>query len=91
MNNPGDFNTQLSDLTIKLTGMVAERLAYWSRDMDPSARRQILEMIESKLPSVISNSVAKSPSLHSDTGVKYFEENLDNWADTWAKKFIGKD
>lgn len=88
---PGDFNIQLSDLTIKLTGMVAERLAHWSRDMDPGERHRILEMIEGQLPNVISNAVAKSPSLHSDHGVKYFEENLDNWADTWAKKFIGKE
>lgn len=92
MNNPGDFNTQLSDLTVKLTGMVAERLAYWTKDMESAEqRRKVLDMIESQLPTVISNAVAKSPSLHSETGVRYFEENLDNWADTWAKKFIGRD
>jgi hypothetical protein len=92
MINPGEFNTQLSDLTVKLTGMVAERLAYWTKDMESAEqRRQVLDMIESQLPTVISNAVAKSPSLHSETGVRYFEENLDNWADTWAKKFIGRD
>lgn len=89
--NPGEFNTQLSDLTVKLTGMVAERLAYWSRDSDPADRRRILEMIESNLPTVISNTVAKTASLHSEAGVKYFEENLESWADAWARKFIGKD
>ena len=89
--NPGDFNTQLADLTVKLTGLVAERLAYFSKDMNPGERHRILEMIESQLPTVISNAIAKSPSLHSDKGVKYFEENLDNWADTWTRKFINKD
>lgn len=91
MNNFGEFNTQLADLTAKLTGMVAERLAMWSKDMSPNERHRILEMIEGQLPTVISNVIAKSPSLHSDNGVKYFEENLEAWADSWAKKFIGKD
>jgi hypothetical protein len=29
--------------------------------------------------------------LHSASGVQYLEEHLEDWADTWAKKFIGKD
>ena len=91
MIKPGEFNTQLADLTAKLTGMVAERLAMWSKDMEPGERRRILEMIEGQLPDVVSNTIAKSPSLHSASGVKYLEENLENWADSWAKKFIGKD
>lgn len=91
MINPGEFNTQLSELTAKLTGMVAERLAMWSKDMDPRERSRILNMIEEQLPNVVANSIAKSPSLHSAHGVKYLEENLDNWADSWARKFIGKD
>jgi hypothetical protein len=91
MSKPADFNSQLSDLTAKLTGMVAERLAQWSKDMDPGERHRILEMIEGQLPNVVANTIAKTPSLHSASGVKYLEENLDNWADTWARKFIGKD
>lgn len=91
MIKPGEFNTQLADLTAKLTGLVAERLAMWSKDMEPGERRRILEMIEGQLPDVVANTIAKSPSLHSASGVKYLEENLDNWADSWAKKFIGKD
>lgn len=88
MNNPGDFNEQLSDLTIRLTCLVAERLAMWSKDMEPTDRRRILQMIEDQLPTVITNAIAKSPSLHSAKGVQYFEENLNEWADSWAKKFI---
>lgn len=90
MDKPGEFNTQLADLAAKLTGLVAERLAHWSRDMDPGERRRILEMIEGQLPDVIANTVAKSPSLHSANGVKYMEANLENWADAWAKRFIGQ-
>ncbi len=92
MNKPGDFNGQLADLTVKLVGMVAERLAYWTKDMESAAeRRRVLDMIEGQLPTVITNAIAKSPSLHSDSGVKYLEENLDSWADSFAKRFISKD
>lgn len=91
MTTPGDFNKQLSDLTAQLSTMVAERLAHWSRDIDPRQRQQILDMVENNLPTVIANTVAKTPSLHSASGVQYLEEHLEEWADAWAKKFIGKD
>lgn len=91
MNKPSDYQIQLADLTAKLTGMVAERLAYATRDMAPNERGKILDMIEGQLPVVISNTIAKTPSLHSENGVKYLEENLESWAETWARKFTSKD
>lgn len=91
MSKPADYKIQLTDLTAKLTGLVAERLAYWTKDMPPNERRRILDMIEGDLPTVVTNTIAKTPSLHSDSGVKYLEENLENWADVWAKRFISKD
>ena len=90
MSTPGDFNTQLGELTAQLAGLVAERLAYWSKDIDPNKRRKIMEMIEGQLPDIIANTVAKSPTLHSATGVEYFEKNLESMADAYAQKFIGK-
>lgn len=90
MQSPSDFNNQLSELAIKLSGMVAERLAWWSKDIDPNERNRILNMIEGQLPDIIANSIAKSPSLHSAAGVEYFEQNLESYADAYAKKFIGK-
>lgn len=90
MSSPGDFNSQLADLATKLAGMVAERLAWASRDSDPSDRRRILEMIENNLPNIIANSIAKAPSLHSASGVAYFEENLESFAETYTKKFAGQ-
>lgn len=91
MSSPSDFKLQLAELTTQLTSLVAERLAYWTKDMAPNQRGRILDMIEGQLPSVIANTIAKTPSLHSNSGVKYLEENLEDWADTWAKKFISKD
>jgi hypothetical protein len=91
LGTPGDFNKQLGDLTAQLCAMVAERLAMWSRDMPHNERQRVLSMIEEQLPKVIANTIAKTPSLHSASGVQYLEEHLEDWADTWAKKFIGKD
>ena len=91
MNAPGDFQKQLGDLTVQLCAMVAERLAMWSREMPPGERQKVLGMIEEQLPTVVANTIAKTPSLHSASGVQYLEEHLEDWADTWAKKFIGKD
>lgn len=91
MAAPAEFNSQLAELTAQLSTMVAERLAHWSRDIDPRQRQQILDMVEGNLPTVIANTVAKTTSLHSAAGVQYLEEHLEEWADTWAKKFIGKD
>jgi len=91
MASPSDFNGQLADLAVQLSGMVAERLAYWSKDMNPGERRRILDMIEGQLPDIIANSIAKAPSLHSAAGVDYFQQNLESYADSYARKFIGKD
>ena len=85
------INSQLADLTAKLCVEVAERLAHWSRNMETTERNRIIRMIEEDLPNIVSNTVAKSAMLHSPDGVKYLEENLDKWADSMSRKFIGKD
>ena len=90
MELPGDYNSQLTELTAKLSGMVAERLSTWCKDLDATNRKRIMDMVENNLPKVISNTVAKSASLHSAYGVKYMEEHLNEWADSWARKFIEK-
>lgn len=91
MSTPGEFNSQLAELTALLSSKVAERLAMWSRNMEHRERQQIMDMVENNLPVVIANTIAKTASLHSAAGVKYLEEHLEDWADTWARKFIGKD
>ena len=91
MSTPGDFNSQLTELTARLSAAVAERLAMWSRDMESRERQQIMDMVENNLPVVIANTIAKTASLHSAAGVAYLEQHLDDWADSWARKFIGKD
>lgn len=87
----GEFNQQLSDLTARLCGMVAERVASATRHLDRNTRRQIDDMLENDLPTVVTNTIAKTASLHSAEGVQYMEAHLDDWADDWAKKLIGRD
>jgi hypothetical protein len=91
MDTPGDFNNQLVDLTAILASKVAERLATWSKNMDHNERQRIMDMVESNLPVVIANTISKTASLHSAAGVKYLEEHLEDWADSWARKFINYD
>jgi hypothetical protein len=88
MTAPGEYKSQLVDLSVRLSTGVAERLAMWSKDMDPNERRKVLTMIEEHLPIVIANTIEKTASLHSASGVKYLEEHLDEWADSWARRFI---
>lgn len=84
------INSQLADLTSRLCAAVAERLAQWTRDVDPQERKRIIAMIEENLPTVIANTIAKTASLHSPQGVAHLEQNLDKWADDFARKFIEK-
>jgi hypothetical protein len=91
MSTPSDYKRQLEDLTAKLCSMIAERIAYGAKDMNPPERKKIMEMIETNLPTVVTNSIAKTPSLHNASGVKYLEEHLEEWADSWAKRFAGRD
>ena len=90
MSNYAEFQNQLSELTVRLSAMVAEKLAMWTRDFEPHERHRILDMIEGNLPNVIANTIMKTPSLQNADGVAYFERNIDQWADEWAKKFITK-
>jgi len=39
---------------------------------------------------VVTNSIEKTASLHSAQGVAYLEQHLEEWAESWARKFIGK-
>lgn len=91
MNTIPEWQNQLKELTIKLTGMIAERLHYWSQGSDPQVKKHVQDLIENNLPTILVNTIQKTPSLHSASGVEYFEKNLESMADAYAKKFIGKE
>ena len=91
MTTPGDFKKQLEDLAVILCQKVAERLEMWSKNLDIHHRQNILTMIENDLPVVVANTIAKTASLHSSSGVQYLEQHLDDWADSFAKRLVSSD
>ena len=86
-----EFNNQLQELTVRLCSMIAEKLAYVSQNIDANERRRVTRMIEDDLPTVVANTIAKTISLHSASGVEWFEQNIESMADTYCKKFMGRE
>jgi hypothetical protein len=91
MNTSTDLNTQLTELSAALTGRVAEILAHAARSMNSEQQQKIYEMIEVNLPTVITNTVIKTTSLHSTQGVDHLRANLDEYATQFAQRFIKND
>ncbi len=90
MENPTEFKSQLIELAAILAANVAEKLAVWSKDMEPRERLRILDMIEGQLPNIIFNTIQKTPSLHNSEGVAYLSRNIEDWSTNFSRKFIGK-
>lgn len=86
-----DVSTQLSELAVELTGRVAEMLAYAARDMVPSKREQVYQMIEESLPTVIINTLQNTQVLHSAKGIDHLRENMDTYAQQISERFIRND
>lgn len=83
-----DIHTQLTELSVTLTGKVAELLASAAKQKDPAVRDQIWHMIENNLPDVIMNTIMKTTVLHSPAGVDHLKHNLDAYAEDFAQRFI---
>lgn len=88
MTSNTDIHTQLTELAVELTGKVAELLAYAAKDMEPLQRQKIYEMIEDNLPTVVTNTVMQTTSLHSSGGVDYLKSNLEAFAHQFTQRFI---
>jgi len=92
MTTPGDYKSQLEELTVQICIMVSEKL-YMSikdQDMNPVEKSRIINMIEDQLPTVVTNAIAKTPSLHTASGIDELQKNLDSWAETFARQFLGR-
>jgi hydroxypyruvate isomerase len=88
MTTNNTIANQLSELAVELTGRVAELLALAAKDMEPTAKTQVLEMIETNLPTVVTNTVLQTTVLHSAGGVDHLKQNLDQYAHQFAQRFI---
>lgn len=83
-----NIHTQLTELAVELTGKVAELLAHAARDMEPTQRQKVYEMIENNLPTVVTNTVMQTTVLHTPGGVDYLKNNLESFAHQFAERFI---
>ena len=91
MTDSTDIATQLTELAVQITSRVAEMLAYAARDMEPSKREKIYMMIEENLPTVVVNTLMKTPVLHTPGGVDHLKENIDTYAEQFTRRFINND
>lgn len=83
-----DTHTQLTELSVTLTGKVAELLASAAKQKEPTIRDQIWHMIENSLPDVVMNTIMNTTVLHSAAGVDHLKRNLDTYAEDFAQRFI---
>lgn len=91
MTDSTDLQTQLTEIAVELTGKVAEMLAYAARDMEPSKREKIYEMLEENLPTVVTNTLFSTRNLHSPKGIDHLRQNMEYYANQFAQSFIKND
>lgn len=91
MTDSTDLQTQLTELAVLLTGKVAEMLAYAAKDMEPSKREKIYQMLEESLATVVTNTLFKTAALHNPHGIDHLRANMDNYAHQFAQSFIKND
>lgn len=86
-----DLQTQLTEIAVELTGKVAEMLAYAAKDMEPSKREKLYEMLEESLPTVVTNTLFRTSVLHSAKGIDHLKANMETYAHQFAQSFIKND
>jgi hypothetical protein len=91
MTDSTDLQTQLTEIAVELTGKVAEMLAYAARDMEPSKREKIYEMLEESLPTVVTNTLFRTTVLHSAKGIDHLKANMETYAQQFAQSIIKND
>ena len=91
MADSTDIATQLQEMAVVLATRVADLLATASKDLPPQQKQKITEMLENDIPSVIVNTLYKTPALHSPRGIDHLKENLDNYSEQFARMFLRKD
>lgn len=85
-----DFSEQLSDYCARLAGEVAQRILEMNVRSDPDRKRLIEDFVVNSLPDLITNSVLKTSSLHSNEGLNYAEQNFEKMVQTYTQSLLGK-
>jgi len=91
MTQSNDVANQLSELAVEITVRVANMLSSASKDMARDKRDQIDEMIQTKLPDVVLNTLFQTQILHTPKGIEHLKENLEYYSTQITQRFIKND
>jgi len=86
-----NIGTQLEELAVGIVTRVSEMLYVASKDLEPSKREKILEMIENQLPTVVVNTLMKTTVLHTPKGIDHLRENIEEYSMQFTQMFIKND
>jgi len=86
-----NIGTQLEELAVGIVSRVSEMLYVASKDLEPSKREKIVEMIENQLPTVVVNTLMKTQVLHSPKGIDHLRENIEEYSMQFTQMFIKND
>jgi hypothetical protein len=86
-----NISTQLEELAVGIVTRVSEMLYVASKDLEPSKREKIVEMIENQLPTVVVNTLMKTTVLHTPKGIDHLRENIEDYSMQFTQMFIRND
>lgn len=86
-----NISTQLEELAVGIVTRVSEMLYVASKDLEPSKREKIVEMIETQLPTVVVNTLMKTTVLHTPKGIDHLRENIEDYSMQFTQMFIRND
>ena len=86
-----NISTQLEELAVSIVTRVSEMLYVASKDLEPSKREKIVEMIETQLPTVVVNTLFRTEALHTPKGIDHLRENIEDYSMQFTQMFIRND
>jgi hypothetical protein len=86
-----NISTQLEELAVGIVTRVSEMLYVASKDLEPSKREKIVEMIENQLPTVVVSTLMKTTVLHTPKGIDHLRENIEDYSMQFTQMFIRND
>jgi hypothetical protein len=86
-----NISTQLEELAVGIVTRVSEMLYVASKDLEPSKREKIVEMIENQLPTVVVNTLFRTEALHTPKGIDHLRENIEDYSMQFTQMFIRND
>lgn len=86
-----NISTQLEELAVSIVTRVSEMLYVASKDLEPSKREKIVEMIENQLPTVVVNTLFRTEALHTPKGIDHLRENIEDYSMQFTQMFIRND